>query len=587
MRILRLKKMYFPALSIVAVVLLLLVLIGISTYRNLDREKKLALAFLHREGIALVLSLEAGARAGMMMPMWNEDAVGNLIQEIGRNEDIAYIYLLDRAGEVVHHSGRPPEGGLAPWNPKLASRDQLVSRIRKQADGSQVYELAKLFEPLAGPAEVTGHSGMMMQMMVPHSHRDATIVLGLKMTEFEKARAADLQHALIMAAILLVLGTGALYFIFVIQNYYLVDTTLKQTQDYTAQVLASMANGLLSVDREGRIVSYNRLALELLGLEEPLLSGTNLKEVIDFQASGIHDTLSLCRPVLEREIHHSKQSGEPVPLALSVTPILGREGECSGAVIVLRDLTEIKKLEEEVRRAEKLAAVGKLAAGVAHEIRNPLSSIRGFARFLRDALAERPQERECAEIMAKEVDRINKVVTDLLTFARPMEAELAPTDVAELMEHTLRLVEEDARGRRVEILKGFSPDLPPVALDANQMTQALLNLLLNALEVSQAGGKIEAGTAMAGSASRLLVWVEDDGPGIPAENMGKIFDPFFTTRESGTGLGLAMVHKIVENHKGDIRVESPVPGKSRGSRFTISIPVTTDKPRSVEGSAGA
>jgi two-component system sensor histidine kinase HydH len=571
----QLKKMYLPAVSIVAIVLLLLVLIGISTYRNLDRQKRTALVFVHRHGLALLRSLEAGARAGMVMPMWGADAIRSLIQETGKNEDIAYLYFYDENGTIVQHSDPSQDGKTTDLKLEFSSDEQVESRVRKLTDGSNVYEIAKRFSPFSPSASQPGEHSMMHpgHMMMIHSHPNAIVVLGLRMKAFEEARQTDLHHALIMAAILLALGTGALFFIFVIQNYYLVDTTLKQTQDYTAQVVANMANGLLSIDPQGEVVSFNRLALELLGVEERAIKGMKLSDMIDFEASGIQETLSTCRPVLEREIYHRNVSGGPVPLAVSVTPIVGDEDKCKGAVIILRDLREIKRLEEKVRRSEKLAAVGKLAAGVAHEIRNHLSSIRGFAQFLRHALAERPKDREYAEIMVKEVDRMNKVVTDLLTFARPLKTELTFTDFQELLEHVLRLVQADAQRRGVEIHKNISEDLPGIDLDANQMTQCLLNLTLNALQVLDAGGNIEVGATMAADYSRLLIWVEDDGSGIPAEDLDKIFDPFFTTREQGTGLGLAIVHTIVENHNGEIRVESPVPEKNKGTRFTISIPV--------------
>jgi two-component system sensor histidine kinase HydH len=287
--------------------------------------------------------------------------------------------------------------------------------------------------------------------------------------------------------------------------------------------------------------------------------------------TGINDTLSHGRRVLDREVLHHQNTGESVPLALSATPIVGNDGNTRGAVIILRDLREIKRLEEEVRRSEKLAAIGKLAASVAHEIRNPLSSIRGFARFLRHELSDRPREQEYAEVMVKEVDRINGVVNDLLTFSRPVGAELAPTDPRELLDHTLRLVQVDAQARGVEIHTDIAANLTRVELDANQLTQALLNLLLNALQVSDSGATVELGAAAHGSL--LRIWVEDGGPGIPAENMEKVFDPFFTTRERGTGLGLAIVRTIVENHRGEIRVESPPSGRKHGSRFTICLPV--------------
>ncbi|HYA02794.1 MAG TPA: ATP-binding protein [Syntrophobacteria bacterium] len=262
-----------------------------------------------------------------------------------------------------------------------------------------------------------------------------------------------------------------------------------------------------------------------------------------------------------------------IPIALSVTPIRGDDGRCRSAVIVLRDLREIKRLEEEVRRSEKLAALGELAAGVAHEIRNPLSSIRGLAHFLRRALTERPQEMAYAEIMVKEVDRINRVVTDLLTIARPQEPDLAPADLQELLDHTVHLVQADVDRRGVEIHLTIARGLPEVVVDENQITQALLNLVLNALQAVETGGTIEVGASVEDLDSRLHLWVEDNGPGVPPEHVERIFDPFFTTRAKGTGLGLPIVQKIAENHRGEIRVESPPKGKARGSRFTISIPL--------------
>jgi len=574
MRFLHIKKLYIPALSIVAIVFILLVLISISTHRNLNREKTRALHFLNRQGVMLLHSLEASVRTGMTTLMWQEVSLGRLLQETAKDEDIAYVYLIDGHGIIAHHSDPSKEGEKATWIPDLKDRDQIITRIKDLPDGTRVYELAKYFSPMYEPSIMSSNNSIKPQQQTanPHSHSGDIIVLGFKMTAFEEAQHADIQHALIMAAIILVLGSGALFFIFVIQNYYLVDRTLKQTQDYTRQVVASMANGLLSVDTGGKIVSYNLPALEMLDLDESQVRGMDFKEVIDFRAAGIFQTLNQCQSVMDREITYYKKSGEIVPLALSITPILDENETCQGAVIILRDLTEIKQLEEKVRRSEKLVAIGKLAAAVAHEIRNPLSSIRGFAQYLRNTLKDKPREKEYAETMVSEVDRINRVVTDLLTFARPMEADLAPTDLTELVERTVRLVQADATSRDVGIQMNLS-DLSIIPLDANQMTQAILNLLLNSLQAVNTGGYIEVGAELDPAVSRLKIWVEDDGPGISRDQKEKIFDPFFTTREKGTGLGLAIVHKIVENHNGEIDLQSPPVGKTRGCRFTISIPI--------------
>ena len=573
MRILPIKKMYLPALSIVAVVLLMLILISISTYRNLDREKSVALHFLNREGVALIRSIEAGARTGMKSLMWQEVSLGSLLQETAKDKDIAFVYIVDGHGKIVHSSDPSKQGSTVDWNPKIKDADQIVTRIVGRGDDHQIYELAKLFAPMYEPSMTLHQSRRMLfeQPRPPHSHTGDVIVLGMKMEPLAQARRADIQHAFIMAAIILVLGSGALFFIFVIQNYYLVDKTLKQTKDYTRQVIASMANGLLSIDTEGRIASYNQPALNLLDLEESEAKGKELSSVIDLTDSGIRSTISESAAVLDREIQHRKKSGEVIPLALSATPICNEAGVCQGAVIVLRDLSEIKKLQEKVRRSEKLAAIGELAAGIAHEIRNPLSSIRGFAQFLKHALKDKPQEQVYAETMVAEVDRINRVVTDLLTFARPMEAELAPTDITELIEHTLRLVKAEADSRNVAIETRIS-DVSLLPLDANQMTQALLNLVLNAMQAVNQGGRVEIGADLNADESCLHIWVADNGSGVTPAQRDRIFEPFFTTREKGTGLGLAIVHKIVENHQGEIKVESPPPGGIKGCRFTMIIP---------------
>ena len=335
MRIFHSKKLYLPALSIVAIVVLLLILISISTFRNLDREKTRALHSLYRQGVMLLKSVEASVRTGMKSLMWQEISLGNLMQETAKDDQIAYVYLIDGHGLIAHHSDPLQENKTAAWKPDLNDMDQIVTRIKVLPEGIRIYELAKYFSPMYEPSLTHSEDDAIArgQGAEQHSHRGDTIVLGMRMAVFENARHADIQHALIMAAIILVLGSGALFFIFVIQNYYLVNRTLRQTQDYTRQVVASMANGLLSLDTDGKVISYNLLALELLGLKESAVRGMDFNEIIDFKTTGIFQTLNHCLPVLDKEINHRKRSGEIVPISLSVTPIIDESSTCQGAVI--------------------------------------------------------------------------------------------------------------------------------------------------------------------------------------------------------------------------------------------------------------
>ncbi|MEJ2168108.1 MAG: hypothetical protein P8X90_21520, partial [Desulfobacterales bacterium] len=206
MRILPIKKLYLPALSIVAVVLLMLILISISTYRNLDREKSVALHFLYREGVALIRSIEASARTGMKSLMWQEVSLGSLLQETAKDRDIAYVYIVDGHGKIVHASDPSKQGLTVDWNPKIKDAEQVVTRILGRGADHQIYELAKFFAPMYEPSMTLHQSRRMLfeQPRPPHSHTGDLIILGMKMESLAQARRADIQHAFIMAAIILV-----------------------------------------------------------------------------------------------------------------------------------------------------------------------------------------------------------------------------------------------------------------------------------------------------------------------------------------------------------------------------------------------
>jgi two-component system sensor histidine kinase HydH len=571
MKISQPRKLYLPALIIVAVVFSLLIFIGFSTYWHLDHARTNALKFVHQRGIATIQIIETSIRSLWGTCASKEEFIDQLIKAVGENEYVAYAYMVNKKYEILHHSTPLSAGTSGLWLKQMPGAAEIFSRIRKLSDGEKVYELAETIRPFSlnqvgDRADCNKYDG-------------GIIVIGLNMSTYEMARKMDFQHAIVMLSILAVLCGGAVFFIFVIHLYHRMNQRLREAQDYTRQVVDSMANGLLSIDEAGRVLSYNNLSLEILGLTRSEIEQFNLNKIIDFQTSGISQTLNQCVTILDREISIVQTGGERLPLAISVTPIRGlslKSAEavpCHGAVIILRDLREIKLLEEKVRRAEKLAALGKLSAAVAHEIRNPLSSIRGFAKFLSHALKDRPKDQEYADVMVKEVDRINRVVTDLLNFASPMELVLEDVNPADLVAHTIRLVEGDAQARNINIEVKTEKSPESVLIDPYQITQVLLNLMLNALHAIGPGQSMNVGVAMNKASAAVTFWVEDDGPGISEDHIEKIFDPFFTRREKGTGLGLAIVQKIVENHHGTVQVISPLPGRIYGCRFVISIPV--------------
>jgi two-component system, NtrC family, sensor histidine kinase HydH len=561
MKISQPPKLYIPAMIIVAVVLTLLIFIGFSTYWHLDHARSDALKFLHQRGVATIGIIETSIGSLWGTGASGEDSIDRLIREAGKNEYVTYAYMMNKEYEILHHSNHRPKHltDLGSWLKHKPDGKQIAGRIIALSDGTKVYELAAAIRPLS--------------LQLPRDGEDFFIVVGLSMATYETAQQQDFHHAIVMLSILAVLGAGAIFFIFVIHQYHRMNYRLRDTQEYTRQVVNSMANGLLSIDDSGRVLSYNNLSLEMLGLSPAEIDQLDLRKAIDFEASGILQTLRQCSATLDREIAITQPNGEQWPLSISVTPILEAEGACQGAVIILRDLREIKLLEEKVLRTEKLAALGKLSAAVAHEIRNPLSSIRGFAKFLSHALKDRPKDREYADVMVKEVDRINRVVTDLLNFSRPLEPEPEYVNPAELIDHTVRLIEGDAHSRGISMGVDTYNSPSRVYLDPDQITHVLLNLVLNAIQALDSGQSINLGVALDADLSTVSFWVEDDGPGIEKDHIEKIFDPFFTKREKGTGLGLAIVQKIVENHHGKVRVITPLRGKTCGCRFVVSIPM--------------
>lgn len=235
--------------------------------------------------------------------------------------------------------------------------------------------------------------------------------------------------------------------------------------------------------------------------------------------------------------------------------------------------SRVAALEEEVRRKEKLAAVGNLAAGVAHEIRNPLSSIKGYATYFAQRFPDGSEDREAATVMVREADRLNRVISDLIGLSRPTDVALRPTSLEEVAQHVARLLSQDAAHRNVRIVQHVARRCSPALADPDRLNQAILNLCLNALDAMPDGGVLSLDVKM--DADRVRLEIRDTGTGIPEENLSHVFDPYFTTKARGTGIGLATVHKIIEAMHGDISVTSTLATATQAGStcFTVWLPV--------------
>ena len=531
--------------------------------------------FIRQEGLTLIRAIEAGARTSMMMN-WQGDSLPTLMREIAREQPVAYIALADGSGRVLTATGSSPEARTLPAAAVLTTEGALT-RMARDAAGRAVFEVAKVFAP--GRSGRGGMEGMTerwqrwcgMDCTPGGMEGPQVIFVGLDTAEFAAARAEDVRQSLLMGGLLLLVGSAGFYFLFLSQNNRVASATLANMELYTRNVIESMPAGLITLDAQGRIVSLNRKAQEIFGKEELQAEGKTLNDLVGAERCEIAPLLLEGGEFLERPMECRRPGGDVIPVRVSASRLRGREGEPLGTVLIVRDMREIRAMEEALERSRRLAALGRMAAGIAHEIRNPLGTLRGFAQFFARRNGEDAAARQYAELMVGEVDRLNRTVSALLQFARPREPEFSPVSLIELLRRTARLLEDDMAARRID----FRLDLPaePVVFSADPdlLTQVLINLLQNALAATEAEGEIRLGGA--GDTEEVRLWVQDTGKGMSAEEREHMFDPFFTTRREGTGLGLAVVQQIVEQHRGRIEVES-APGQ--GTRIELLFPVARE-----------
>ncbi|MFH1626471.1 MAG: ATP-binding protein [Pseudomonadota bacterium] len=573
----RKKGLYLPVITILTTVLTLLVLLTISTLRNLHRERVRMEESLFRDGLIVLRSLEASFRSGMMGMMGRVESLQWLVAEISTLTDIRFVAIVEQSGSIIAHSDEELVGTSYHQMDKV---EELVSQTepKRWFDGDGQFLVAKGFQPLIGSRGMLHRPhGSMHSMMASKGGIFKSILsgktyalVGLDTKIFEEARKGDVRHAIMMAVILLVVGSASLYFIFLVQNYYVVNRTLSSMTTYTTNVVGNMPDGLISIDGNGEIVTVNNRAREILDLEETRDEPGEIKRRFLSSATPLLESLKHKRRVLETEIECPRGNGELIPLSVSGSRLISEDGEDLGAVFILRDLREIRELEERVKRSERLASLGSLAAGMAHEIRNPLSSIKGFAQFFLKKTLPGTVDHKYSEVMIKEVERLNRVISNLLDFARPKEPVVEEASLADLIHHSLELIEDDARSKGIEVVIEMEAGIPDLRLDRDQITQVLLNIELNSLDAMEGEGKLQVRCFRGDDASAVIVEIEDTGYGIPEEELSKIFDPFYTTKKRGTGLGLAIAHRIVENHNGTLSVRSK---KGAGTVFRIELPI--------------
>jgi two-component system sensor histidine kinase AtoS len=371
---------------------------------------------------------------------------------------------------------------------------------------------------------------------------------------------------------------------------------LADLKDYTDNILASLPTGIVTVDLEGRIVTLNPAAELMTGFFAGEVAGRYCTEVFAHTpqlGELLMETLATRVPTpAGATLTLRRRDGRGLPVELSVSPLRGREGKELGVIGVFRDLTRVRQLEDRLRRSDRLAAVGELAAGLAHKIKNPLTPLLIFSRRLTRQFDDSDFRERFQAVVPPELERINAIVEGLLALARPVRVTFKPVRVPAVLERAIELYGARLEAQGVEVQRQYARDLPAIWADQESLYQAIVDLVANALDAMPSGGRLalrvgwsDAGEALsghAGRARRIAIEIEDTGVGIAPADVDRVFTPFFSTKDRGTGLGLALTHKIVEDHGGSIDVRS-TPGA--GTTFRLVLPLMPDP--SLDSAAGS
>jgi two-component system sensor histidine kinase PilS (NtrC family) len=351
--------------------------------------------------------------------------------------------------------------------------------------------------------------------------------------------------------------------------------SLSDLQAFKDLIFESLGSGLVGMDLERRITALNRAAEEITGYGSREAVGRRWEEVFG-EAIATEEIDRAAQTdgwqVQRQELRLRRKDGREIPLGISFWPLRSGSGELVGTIGVFQDLSSIKQMEERMRQADRLATVGRLAANIAHEIRNPLASLSGAIEVLARELPRDAGQDRLVEIVLRESDRLNRIVKEFLEYARPAPLHRLPVNVAEILEEVLLLLEHRPLPASLKIVREYDAGGVPAALDPQQFRQAIWNLSINAVEAMPDGGelRIGAGVVTHRSGRRLEVWVADTGSGIDPEVLPHVFEPFYSTKAEGSGIGLALVHRVIQDHGGDVEVRSEAGG---GTTFTLRLPL--------------
>jgi two-component system sensor histidine kinase AtoS len=612
-------------------VLVITLIMGAVTVVIEERQREAIVGEFERRGEVLARNLAAMSYGSLLL--YNFTALEQSVARVGGETDVVYAIVLDAEGRVAAHSRRPERVGTllsGKIHEAAARTDEPLTQQTETADtrdpiydfampvfvGTQKWgtvrvglsrlrmdaEIRKTRLELAALAGVTLLLGAAAAALVARriagpvqqlEIRVAAIARGELNQRIEPTTADEIGRLGLtfnhMAAQLLQ------------QRAALEDVhgelkrrfeELADLKSYTDSILSSVTSGIVTVDLEGRVVTLNPAAELLTGYFAGEATGRYCTEVFATTpelGEILMETLASRAPIVNVSLTLRRRTGAALPVEVSAAPLKG-DGKDLGGVAVFRDLTAVRHLESQLRRSDRLAALGTLAAGLAHEIKTPLMSILTFTHHLVRRFDDEHFRSRFQNVVPRELERINRIVERLLELARPARLTFTLVRLPLLLDRVLELHAHELEQTGAVVVREYARDVPPIHADEEALYRAFVNVVGNAVEAIDRGGRLtlrlgwDDGVELRAGRSRLFnrrvkVEVSDTGAGIAPRDAERVFNPFFTTKDRGTGLGLALTHKIVDDHSGTIDFRS-VPGT--GTTFRITLPVMAEPAAGLE-----
>jgi len=539
----RKKKIHFDISAWVAIsaMAVLAVILSMMIFMQFQQRKDHAVTLFVEKGTTLIQSFEAGLRDRLDR---DEDAfyLQKLLMETAQQPDIDYIIVTDSGGHILADSdpsmlGRPY--GLDLDVKKIAGSQEIRWRQTANPEGAGTFEVYRGFSP----KRVDG---------AKEDRHPLIVFVGFNMDKIEKASREDKFRTVMIALVLVLIGSLAIVSLFLVQAYRLARASLSRVTVFSEALVKNMPIALLAMDKAGRIIACNEQASGLLAGSCVEAVGREAEQLLPAAFSRLLGRINEQTGLVEEDVAvSSEKDGDQIWEVVATA--FADDDVHEGWILLARNVTAIRLLEKEVARSRHLNAIGSLAAGVAHEIRNPLSSIKGFAVYFKQRLSGNKEDEETADIMIAETERLNRVISQLIEFAQPLTLKKEQTNMTDLVRHVIRLVDAEARKNAVAIDVQAGENLLEADIDPDKIKQVLLNIFLNALSAMPDGGRLTV--AITTQKDIMEVAVSDTGSGIKEEDLPRIYDPYFTSKPAGTGLGLAVVQKIMDAHGGMVQIE--------------------------------